>query len=142
MEQKGRRALIMLFACYGAVMLWLLFARDAKQHWSYNLMPFHTITLFLRCLLPPFQPHLVQMGLVNLLGNVLLFVPLGFFPPLIFPKLNRLWKVLLSALVLMAIVELMQMLLLVGTFDVDDLILNLTGTSAGYVLGKLNEKEC
>lgn len=141
MRQKVRRWFLLLFICYGAVMLWLLFGREVKQRWSYNLIPFHTIRLFLRCLMPPFRPSLVQMGLINLFGNVILFVPLGFFPPVIFPQLNCLWKLLLWAFLLMLIVELLQMLLLVGTFDIDDLILNLSGTAVGYGLLKFAWKD-
>lgn len=123
-----------LFCLYCAVMLWLLFGRETMANRHYNLVPFRTIRLFLRCFEPPLRPNLVRMGLVNLLGNILMFLPLGFLPPAFIPQLNRLWKVLLAALLVMALAEFLQMLLLVGTLDVDDLILNLAGTALGYAL--------
>lgn len=131
-----------LFCLYGAVMIWLLFGREVMTRWHYNLVPFHTIRLFLRCFEPPLRPHLIRIGVVNLLGNIFMFLPLGFFPPVIVPQLDRLWKVLLAAFLLMALVEFLQMLLLVGTFDVDDLILNLAGTALGWWIFKMQNAEC
>ena len=51
--------------------------------------------------------------------------------------MQRFWKVTVLAAGIMAVVELAQMLLLVGTCDVDDLILNVTGAALGYWLFRI-----
>ena len=73
-------------------------------------------------------PWVIKM----LVGNFLMFVPLGIFLPLIFPEMNRKNSVLLAAAVPFA-VEVLQPV--IGrSFDVDDVILNALGILAGYLL--------
>lgn len=143
---RQRKVLIGLAVCYAAVMLYLLLFRvpsfsdepyfqQLRDH--LNPIPLRTIGLYLRLLEPPIRPHLVRLAHVNLLGNILLFIPLGLLPPLLSSKMQRFWKVALLAAGIMAAVELAQMLLLVGTCDVDDLILNVAGAALGYWLFRL-----
>lgn len=143
---KQRKILIGLAVCYAAAMLYLLLFRvpsfsdepyfqQLRDH--LNPIPLRTIGLYLRLLEPPLRPHLVRLAHVNLLGNILLFIPLGLLPPLLSSKMQRFWKVALLAAGIMAAVELAQMLLLVGTCDVDDLILNVAGAALGYWLFRL-----
>lgn len=61
-----------------------------------------------------------------------MFIPLGFLLPRVFTGLNRFWKVFLSSGGIIVAVELVQLVTLLGTCDVDDLILNLAGTALGY----------
>lgn len=132
-----------LLGAYAAALLWLLFgrARRGVAEVPYlhqlplhmNLHPFRTIRLYLK-LLQSGGPNLVRIALANLLGNVVLFLPMGFLLPLLLPGLRRWYRVLLTAAGIIAAVELLQMVLLVGTCDVDDLLLNLLGAAAGYGL--------
>jgi glycopeptide antibiotics resistance protein len=57
---------------------------------------------------------------------------LGFFLPMVFPKLRLWWRTWLATLGIMIAVELLQLLTLRGVCDVDDLILNLAGGAIGY----------
>lgn len=141
MSQKKKRSIYLAAFLYAALMLSLLFLRarglsDApylpQLKSRFNPIPFRTIRLFLRSLTPPFRPNLVRHAVINLAGNVLLFLPLGFFPPLLWKWAQKLWKTLLFAAGIMTLVELMQMLLLVGTCDIDDLLLNVVGAAIGY----------
>ena len=68
---------------------------------------------------------------------MLLFIPLGLFPPLLHEKMGRFWKTILLAAGIVTMVELLQMLLLVGTCDIDDLLLNVLGAALGYGLYRL-----
>lgn len=142
------RIVYTLFAVYCALMLWLLFNRpgytEGIPYWqqllpNLNLTPFRTLRLFLG-LLNDHRPYLVRAALVNLLGNVVMFVPLGLFLPLIFTKLRKLWRTMLSAALLITAVEITQLFTLVGSCDVDDLILNLLGAILGYGIYKLTKK--
>ena len=132
-----------LFGLYCALMLWLLFDRtgyDAGLPYAdqlkYNLLPFETIGRFLR-LLSSSQGWLRTHAFINLVGNVVMFIPLGFFLPKLWQKQRKLWRTLLTTVLIILLVELTQMLTLVGTCDTDDLILNTLGAAIGYGIYKI-----
>ena len=142
MEKKRRSISAGLLILYGALMLWLLFWRERSiEGMPYlhqlpmhvNFHPLKTIRLYLG-LLGAHRPSLVRIAAVNLLGNVGMFLPLGFLLPAAFPRLAKWYRCLLTAAGIIALVELLQMLCLVGACDIDDLILNLIGTALGYGL--------
>ena len=146
MQNHRRKLHIALFAVYAALMLWLLLHRSGYvdgipylQQLKANLIPFRTVRLFVR-LLSHHRPHLVRAAVINLVGNVIMFIPLGLFLPLIFRKLRKWHKTLLCAALIITAVEIAQLLTLVGSCDVDDLILNLAGSTAGYILYKIISK--
>lgn len=138
MERKRLGAA--LFGLYCAVMLWLLFDRpgasEGVPYWeqvaaNLNLVPFRTLRLF-GSLLTDHRSHLVQAAVINLFGNVVMFIPLGLLLPTVWEKLRSLGKVLLTTAVIITTVEIVQLLTLVGSCDIDDLILNLIGSALGY----------
>lgn len=73
-----------------------------------------------------------------LLGNIVMFVPFGFFAALLWRGYN--WKrALLTGFCITGFVECWQ--LCVGrAFDIDDIILNTLGVFCGYLLWKLLKK--
>ena len=134
------------FALYLAGLAWVLFNRNryvpGVPYWDQvtrylNLRPFHTIGLYLRLLIHPVRPVLTRLAVYNLAGNVLLFLPLGAFLPLVFPRLRHIGLTLLIAALCTTLAEIAQVLFLAGSCDIDDLILNLLGTALGYPLYKL-----
>lgn len=142
MNGKSRKVHIALFLAYCALMLWLLFDRsgaiDGVPYWeqvrmSLNLRPFHTITKYIR-LLSSSRTYLVRLSVINLFGNVVMFLPLGLFLPLLWEKFRKLRNVLLATALIITAVELIQLLTLVGSCDIDDLILNVIGSAMGYGL--------
>lgn len=78
-------------------------------------------------------------GIVNIAGNVFMFLPLGFFLPLLWPSFRGWWKTLLAGVGLSLFIELWQLFISRGT-DVDDLILNTLGAVIGYLLFLLIRK--
>lgn len=74
-----------------------------------------------------------KVSLENLLGNILAFLPLGFLLPFLKEKGNKLVGVLLSAFILSLAFELIQFLFNIGSLDIDDLILNVSGALIGYL---------
>ncbi|WP_248924662.1 VanZ family protein [Paenibacillus hamazuiensis] len=76
--------------------------------------------------------------LINLAGNIAIFMPLGIFVG-IFSKNKRisLAGMFLRAFGLSLILELSQALFSIGRFDIDDLILNSAGGLIGYMGYKL-----
>lgn len=155
MRRGVKAAIWALFALYCLVMLWLLFLRGRFLQqlsmavwsgeywkwvgWSVNFLPFHTIEGFLKTLASQ-DGYLARHALINLAGNVVMFVPLGLFLPLLFRTLQRFWRFLLVCALAIVVVESAQALLLVGSADVDDLILNLCGASIGFPFGVLAVK--
>ena len=143
MNDQRRKLNTLLFCLYGAVMLWLLFDRvggiEGVAYWdqiraNLNLRPFRTIRLFLNVLT---RPAYGTAALTNLGGNVVLFIPLGFFLPRVFPRLQKFWLTILATALIITAVELAQLFTLLGSCDIDDLILNILGAAIGYGAHKL-----
>ncbi len=72
---------------------------------------------------------------VNIIANVLIFIPFGFFGMIILKK-RTFWVILLGAMFIVTI-ETFQMITAVGIFDVDDIWLNILGVIIGVVFYKL-----
>lgn len=140
-EKKSRRLLWLLpLGVYCALMLWLLFG----QRWgtelyrqnlaeNMNLQPFATLQLYWQ-LLQGGDGSLVRHAFINLAGNVIMFIPLGFLLPKAFAGLRKFFKVFFLCGLLIVLVEAVQYVTLLGTCDVDDLILNMAGVTLGYIL--------
>ena len=137
---RRREIALVLFwmFCGGMVMLTLTpreFDLIAALRWgwtgsffrlgSVNLIPFQTV-------------RLNGMLLYILLGNILMFLPFGFFPALVWR--GSAWKrALLTGFCVTGFIECWQ--LLVGrAFDIDDLWLNTLGAMAGFWLLRLLER--
>ena len=72
----------------------------------------------------------------NLACNVLMFMPFGFLVPL-FVKKNKVWQVLIYGIITSIMIEFLQVLLAVGTGDIDDVILNTMGVFIGFGIYKI-----
>ena len=145
MERKHRILNIALFCIYCAIMLWLLFDRvggiEGMPYWdqiraNLNLEPFHTIRLFLKVLDSQIYS---TSAIINLGGNVIMFIPLGFFLPRVSPALGKFWRTILATGLIITAVELTQLFTLLGSCDVDDLILNVIGSAIGYCLFRFSK---
>ena len=146
MKEKVSPLWKILLAAYLALMVWLLFFRDGydpsipySQQLKFNLTPFATIGRYLDHLSWKNRPDLWRGATVNLVGNVLMFIPLGWLVPRVFPQLRKFWKALALLTLAIVAVELIQLVALVGTCDVDDLILNVAGICLGYPLSLIGQ---
>lgn len=74
-----------------------------------------------------------SIAVQNILGNILLFSPLGFFVPLLRPRLSKLVQIAVLAFGISLLLELVQLLTGLGGFDVDDLLLNVLGGLLGWL---------
>lgn len=93
-----------------------------------NFIPLKTIIPYLGG-----EPS-VDIALRNLLGNIFAFSPLGFLLPLLFKKCNKLKNIFLVAVVISFFIEAIQLIFYLGTCDIDDLILNVSGSLLGFGL--------
>lgn len=134
-ERKGW--ILLLFGLYCIGMLWLLFFQRIGGDVSprrYNLHPLDTVSRYLWVLKYSLDPTQQFHAIANLAGNVILFLPLGIFLPMLFVRLRAFWRFALAALLAILAVEALQLFTGLGTLDVDDLILNLMGIALGYLL--------
>lgn len=90
-----------------------------------NFIPLKTIVGYLTV-----EPSW-QIAIKNLAGNVLLFLPFGAFLPLIFRTMT--WKAVLLVAVIVSITFEAMQVFVIGTPDIDDVILNTFGAWLGYV---------
>lgn len=103
---------------------------DARAEYSYNLTLFKEIRRFL------LYRNILGWRAVflNIFGNVLAFMPFGFFLPVIWVRTRHWYITVLLSFVMSLLVETMQLVGKVGSFDVDDLLLNTIGGFAGYII--------
>ncbi len=102
-----------------------------KGYQAANFIPFHSIKLYLSERMPK------RKALINLGGNFLGFIPLGFILPMLSGRINTLLKITLSIFFISLGFELIQLITNTGVFDVDDLMLNTLGGFAGAVIFQL-----
>ncbi|MGF7045546.1 glycopeptide antibiotics resistance protein [Paenibacillus sp. DS2015] len=97
---------------------------------SYNLIPLETIILYVR----HHNEISTSTWLINLFGNVGVFVPFGLFIPVLRKCLRSYIRLAMLFVPCIIVLELSQMILRVGSLDVDDVILNLLGVWIGYFI--------
>lgn len=143
-----RKALLKTaFALYGVLMIWLLFGQrvewfEAGDYFeqikqNISLVPFATIRIFIRNLAESENTDVIRHAIINLAGNVIMFVPLGFFIPAVSEKFRAFWRTLAVSFLCIVTVEILQLFLLLGSCDTDDLILNIIGVTVGYLIFKI-----
>jgi len=77
-----------------------------------------------------------RLASTQVIGNLVMLLPLGIYIPLLFPGLSGFFRVFIICLVVSISIELMQLITSVRSTDIDDVILNTSGAVVGYVLYK------
>ncbi|ANF45115.1 hypothetical protein AZK53_05305 [Priestia megaterium] len=100
-----------------------------------NLVPFYTMRDLL-------FHHSFGDFILNNIGNIILFLPFGFFLPMRFRKIDNLPKSFLVGMFFSVLIEIVQLFMPNRWTDIDDVLLNTLGTGIGYSLFKvLNQIE-
>ena len=110
------------------------FGREGHEDYRYNLILFQEIGRFYNF---GMRTGSWDLFWLNVIGNVCVFVPFGAFLPALFQKCQKVISVLFFSLNLSLMVELVQLVTKVGSFDVDDLLLNTFGGMLGYIVYKI-----
>ncbi len=124
-----------LFLLYVIFLIYFLFLAEwygrtgVSEEYRYNLELFKEIKRFIT--------YREQLGifavLTNLAGNIIIFVPYGFFISMA-SRSRGFFKTLFFSMGLSLCVELTQLFTRVGSFDVDDILLNTVGGVIGYMI--------
>ena len=137
MLRKSYRLLILPYTLVLLYLMLLGFGREQYDDHIVRFSPLISTWLFAKQSL---LWNNEQSLLINIFGNILLFVPFGFLG-WIFPKLNSLKILLMSFLSVLIVVEAVQYFSRMGVFDVDDLLLNTLGVCIGFWLYKITIKK-
>lgn len=100
----------------------------------YNIRQYGMGAGALQYSLAPFSAQ--SFDVTAYLLNILLFLPLGFLLPLIWPNHDRFWRVFLFGAAFSLLIELSQLLNIRST-DIDDLLMNTLGAVFGFLLFRL-----
>lgn len=149
MKKALKMTAINSFAIYVLLLIYILFINfrahfgeelslaDYIKYCS-NLMPFRSIVLYIEALFTGSMN--IETPIQNLFGNLLIFLPMGLYLPYFFKRLQRFQRYAICMAAVLIGVEAIQILLRVGSFDIDDVILNIAGACAGFAVFKLAQK--
>lgn len=142
MKIKSETFIKTAFTLYIMLMLWLLFGQRMGRepfgsYWevvnsNINLIPFKTVKLFLKAIQGSFSDYAVYHSIINLAGNIIMFIPLGFFVPSVFSKYSSFSRFIFLISTIIISIEIIQLFTLLGSCDIDDFILNIVGAIIGY----------
>lgn len=96
---------------------------------NYNLVPFQTLAIYLNDLS-------FGVAFVNIVGNIIPFIPMGFLIPMVFQSQRKMFRTMFTCLLIILSIESIQLFTYLGSFDVDDLILNMISCFFGFLLFK------
>ena len=108
-----------------------------SDQYRYNLTLFKEITRFWNMR----HTYGWNITIINLLGNVVCFMPFGFLLPMVSKRsvFKNFLSVTFLAMLFSIGIETAQLVTKVGAFDVDDIFLNTIGGLLGYIFLKLTK---
>jgi Glycopeptide antibiotics resistance protein len=146
--KRIKKNMVIISILYCLLMIYLLFLQryGINNKGSYleylnnftNLKPFETIVNFVKILKSnhSYTRELVQFAFINIGGNLVMFIPLGVFIPIYLRKASTYCSFIIIVSILIFLIEFIQVITMLGSFDVDDIILNVIGASIGYIFYK------
>lgn len=130
---------VLIFLIYMCSLIYFLFfserygRTEAADYYRYNLQPFKEIMRYWR-----YRDVIgYEMVIINLVGNVGVFIPFGLLLPIIYKPLKKWYALLPVGMIFSIVIECIQLVTRVGALDIDDVILNVTGIMLGFVLLKV-----
>ena len=121
-------------------------ARGIDNETKINLVPFRTAYMMVYELVYsastwgikniPQELTFMAPGIRNVIGNILLLLPLGYLIPLLWKRIDNWKKTALLGISASLLIEITQLLTHHGYFDVDDIILNAGGCGLGWLCYK------
>ena len=138
-RQKLGWVLFLMYLCLLAYFMFFSesFGRtDTDREYAYNLVPLKEIIRYFRY----YRTLGMTLFLINIVGNIAAFMPFGFFLPIISRRSRKWYNTVSFGLVFSLTLETLQLVLRVGSFDVDDMLLNTIGAALGFWVYKLVQR--
>ena len=144
MKQEHRKTVIILTAFYGIFVLIILLGRvpqalyNSTLYWDYisrnvQFVPMKSISEMLRLALNCSASINARiLAGINIIGNIGIMVPSGILFPLAIRQLRKTKVFILCIVIAVTLIEIIQLFATVGSFDIDDVVLNLLGSMVGY----------
>ena len=153
MKRFISNVLTLCFICYMILLVYFLFfseeygRTEPYETYKYNLELFKEIKRY--------WYNREKIGtlffLINLVGNVVVFMPFGFLVPVMYREQRKdvvyrghyfrsMLFVLLLGFLFSLVIEFIQLVTKVGCFDVDDLLLNTSGVLLAYIIYYISKK--
>lgn len=144
LDWKRELQLILVYICIVVVVRFTFFP-FSKVNGNIQPLIFDFVRMFnFRINLIPFinllDYEIKREMLTNIIGNTIMFMPLGVVWPIVFKELNTHKKVIAAGVGCSLIIEILQLLCYDRVTDIDDLILNSLGFIAGYLIYLLVKK--
>lgn len=131
-----------IFGVYIILLTYFLFFAESTgrtfegRSYHYNLVLLKEIKRFWN--------HRESLGLMavflNLFGNIAAFVPFGTILPIMHHRYRSFLYMILMTFEFSLLIEVIQLVSKVGSFDVDDLLLNTIGGMLGYLVFEILNK--
>lgn len=140
--KNKRRMFIILhsiaFIIYLINLAYQLFLNPALRHVNaisgVNISPLKTIFLYYNAYTRHTLP--IKNIILNMIGNVMLFMPFGYFVYVLFKPMRSFLPYFFFFLFMIIGVECIQYIWKVGSADIDDIILNMSGILILYIILK------
>lgn len=143
-KRQSKIFLFILLITYGILIILVTLCR--KHYWTSNpalywdyikrnvqLVPLKTIAEMFNTLIDStFSVNARILAIANIGGNIAMMVPSGILIPLAFPRIKSFSLFVGCMLIIIILIELIQLFTMAGSFDVDDILLNLAGAVLGF----------
>ena len=126
---KYKERAIVIFAVYIVIMVQMtILFRDIGSGYIIDVVPFNT-------------PGGTNQIILYAFANMVAFLPLGILCPVIWNRMNDWKKMLFIGFFGSLLIEIAQLILQCGEFQIEDLLMNSVGTVIGYIIySKWNKK--
>ncbi len=142
LSKRKRTCFLILFGIYLCILVYVLFlspgfGRTQGIAHGVNLIPLQEIRRYYK----GWESLRSSLFWLNIVGNIVAFLPMGFFISALTKR--RFYAVFAFAIVYLASAgaEILQYVLRIGSFDIDDVILNTFGGILGIALYALFRTE-
>lgn len=144
MLKKTKVLSFVLLMAYGILVFCLTLCRkpywtgNPTLYWDYikrnvQLVPLKTVSeMFNSMIDTTFSVNARILAAANIGGNIAMMVPSGILIPLAFPRIKSVSLFVGCMLTVIILIELIQLFTTAGSFDIDDILLNLAGAVLGF----------
>lgn len=135
-KKKIRVISLFLFILYLILLIYFLFFAEnfgrapGEREYAYNLELFKEIKRFWN-----YRKELGSLAVfTNIAGNIICFLPFGAILPVMNRRNASVFRITLFSFEFSFLVECAQLISKVGSFDVDDILLNTAGGILGFLI--------